>query len=753
MSKLLAPNGKPSNLTPEQYKLVRTPEFKAWFGDWEKAYETGNYSNVSKVIGYNMKGFSGEPLICSHSSYDKFNKFKTPTFFQEGASGGAYGDSNDENYVVYDCFLSVKNPLELRSSELKRDNFLQVISEIYKNANLNNEDYENRMNFAQQYEDGYGLFKLFEKPYWKGEYGYYWEWVFDYCKKNGYDGFVMRDSDQSMQYYITTWVVLNPEQIKLADGTNTTFDGSNPDIRYAGGGEVNSNSFMKWYIEWYKGISDKMFIAISLPTIVTPFKEKNVVILDVFEKKDQSIDAKPYLIKIVQKADEYGVVIYLEPNPRHKYFQDNLEKKNKITKEYLIDYYQIFDFELTPNKQFMKRVPHFDKGGETKNKIMEKQMKINFDNNYAEGGEASFENAGTSMVMYHEKKGDFIVPKGQVYLWLYDVEGSADKLQKEEFDWVFYPYANISMGFQKGFIPPLKRIWTKKFQKDNKGSEHLLGVIKAYLIDKENGQKELYVDMMSVNPTKEKKGIMSYMIKELRDTFNLTQDQVTFSKLTPEGEKFVNKGKYEEGGSIGFIPMDLEEDLMITAKWGGTNIKGVIGFLNAMIDSGLTDSDLLSNPSKNTRFQIERAEEKKIQEIWNIIEPNYKGGLKGNMYYSTIKELVQRANSGDDILNLPMLSIGAHGFVSVCGHLIADRLRNLRNAFNAGENQAALKINQDLTPIYLGVMSKMPGVMAVKAALAAQGYLENVVRLPLVAATSAQVETLRKDLAEGGLNL
>ena len=29
---LLAPNGKPSKLTPEQYKLVRTPEFKACLG-------------------------------------------------------------------------------------------------------------------------------------------------------------------------------------------------------------------------------------------------------------------------------------------------------------------------------------------------------------------------------------------------------------------------------------------------------------------------------------------------------------------------------------------------------------------------------------------------------------------------------------------------------------------------------------------------------------------------------------------------
>ena len=32
---LLAPNGEPSNLPPELYAYVRTPEFKGWFGDWE----------------------------------------------------------------------------------------------------------------------------------------------------------------------------------------------------------------------------------------------------------------------------------------------------------------------------------------------------------------------------------------------------------------------------------------------------------------------------------------------------------------------------------------------------------------------------------------------------------------------------------------------------------------------------------------------------------------------------------------------
>lgn len=167
---------------------------------------------------------------------------------------------------------------------------------------------------------------------------------------------------------------------------------------------------------------------------------------------------------------------------------------------------------------------------------------------YSDGGEAGFNDAGTSMVMYHEKQGNWFVPKGQVYLYLYDVEDSASKLGNE-FDWVFYPLTSQMMAFQRGYIPPLKKIWTKKFQKEHKGSEHLLGVIKAFLIDKD-GKQELYIDMMSVNPNKKKKGIMSYMIKDLRDTFNLSQDQITFSKLTPEGEKFVAKKQYDDGGGV-----------------------------------------------------------------------------------------------------------------------------------------------------------------------------------------------------------
>jgi hypothetical protein len=141
--------------------------------------------------------------------------------------------------------------------------------------------------------------------------------------------------------------------------------------------------------------------------------------------------------------------------------------------------------------------------------------------------------------------------------------------------------------------------------------------------------------------------------KELReyagnDYPNLTdkEKEEIISDLQRDGDV---SNSYANGGGIGFIPMDLEETLRITAKWGGTDIKGVIGILNAMIDSGFTDEDLKPAPTK-TGFAHQKAIDKKTEEIWAKIKPNYKGDLQGNMYWSTIHRLVDRANSRDEIL-------------------------------------------------------------------------------------------------------
>jgi 4-hydroxy-tetrahydrodipicolinate synthase len=106
--------------------------------------------------------------------------------------------------------------------------------------------------------------------------------------------------------------------------------------------------------------------------------------------------------------------------------------------------------------------------------------------------------------------------------------------------------------------------------------------------------------------------------------------------------------------------------------------------------------------------------------------------------------------SGDDILNLPLLSLGAAGMISVVGHLVGDRLKAMAEALWAGRAGEAAQINAALLPVYTGCF-RTQGVILTKAALQMQGLPSGPVRLPLVDATDAQREQLRVDLALGGV--
>ena len=105
---------------------------------------------------------------------------------------------------------------------------------------------------------------------------------------------------------------------------------------------------------------------------------------------------------------------------------------------------------------------------------------------------------------------------------------------------------------------------------------------------------------------------------------------------------------------------------------------------------------------------------------------------------------------GDDILNLPMLAVGCAGMISVVGHVVGDRLKDMAEALWAGRFQEAVDINASLLPVYTG-MFRTQGVILTKAALEMQGLPGGPVRLPLVDATDAQRDMLRADLALGGV--
>jgi len=110
--------------------------------------------------------------------------------------------------------------------------------------------------------------------------------------------------------------------------------------------------------------------------------------------------------------------------------------------------------------------------------------------------------------------------------------------------------------------------------------------------------------------------------------------------------------------------------------------------------------------------------------------------------------------SGDDTLNLALLALGAVGVVSVTGHIVADRNRQIVEAVARNDVQAARAINNSLVPVVEGIMTRTQGAIMVKAALELLGRAGGgAMRLPLVVATPEQREVLRADLCAGGFTL
>ncbi|MFL6051961.1 MAG: 4-hydroxy-tetrahydrodipicolinate synthase [Actinoallomurus sp.] len=109
--------------------------------------------------------------------------------------------------------------------------------------------------------------------------------------------------------------------------------------------------------------------------------------------------------------------------------------------------------------------------------------------------------------------------------------------------------------------------------------------------------------------------------------------------------------------------------------------------------------------------------------------------------------------SGDDALNLPWLSVGAAGFVSVVGHVVGADLHEMIDSFLGGDTRRATEIHRRLLPVITAIMTRTQGVIATKAALSLLGLPGGPVRLPLVDATPEFTDALREDLIAGGVKI
>lgn len=90
-----------------------------------------------------------------------------------------------------------------------------------------------------------------------------------------------------------------------------------------------------------------------------------------------------------------------------------------------------------------------------------------------------------------------------------------------------------------------------------------------------------------------------------------------------------------------------------------------------------------------------------------------------------------RVYSGDDSLTLPLLAIGGSGVISVASHIVGSDMKDMVQAFHAGDHAKASKIHQLILPVIKGLFVH-PNPVTVKYALSKIGINVGTFRLPLV---------------------
>lgn len=200
-----------------------TPEFKAWFGDWQDPHAWSSKRDPSlPPVSVVMK--DGKPLELFHATkgdfstfevgrksinnYGFFGNFETqrsaifatenPKFAQE------YINPEEPGTNVMPVYMNIKSPLDLRNG------FDEDTLDELKGAGLNPSYYRNASNYWEFFDDKDGA-----------------EFV-GVLKKLGYDGAIFYEDSKSG--FATTYAAFDPEQVKSAIGNRGTFDPKEKDI-------------------------------------------------------------------------------------------------------------------------------------------------------------------------------------------------------------------------------------------------------------------------------------------------------------------------------------------------------------------------------------------------------------------------------------------------------------------------------------------------------------------------------------------
>lgn len=192
--------------------------------------------------------------------------------------------------------------------------------------------------------------------------------------------------------------------------------------------------------------------------------------------------------------------------------------------------------------------------------------------------------------------------------------------------------------------------------------------------------------------------------------------------------------------------------LVVTPYYNKATQKGLVKYYTDVADAS-TKPIIVYNVPSRTGVNIEPATYADMADhprISAIKEAN--GNISKIVETSRLIRGKMDLYSGNDDQIVPILSMGGKGCISVLSNILPKRTQQICRRFWNGDFQGAAELQGDLMPLINALFCEVNPI-PVKAAVAAMGYCENIVRAPLTAMEPANYEKMIALMRAEGLNV
>ena len=192
--------------------------------------------------------------------------------------------------------------------------------------------------------------------------------------------------------------------------------------------------------------------------------------------------------------------------------------------------------------------------------------------------------------------------------------------------------------------------------------------------------------------------------------------------------------------------------LVVTPYYNKTTQKGLVAMFNAIADAS-TKPIILYNVPSRTGVNIEPATYLKLAEHPNIAAiKEASGNLSKIMETMALVGDKLDLYSGNDDQIVPLMACGGKGVISVLSNVAPKATSQLCHKVFEGDIAGAMKMQMDYLPLTNALFSEVNPI-PVKAAMAAMGYCEDILRLPLVPMEDAHRTVLLEKMRDMGINV